>query len=167
MKHTRRLQLTAAISCVLLLAAALVFFYTRGKHPKTVPIDAETAAVYAKYEVQIPGSGTAPVTALDILPLCEEVEQQNLNGSVLITCASQALPGLLPQCQSLDELYSIRSENYQTLGIVYTAYDGAQVHLTYGADGLLDKLIYDEARDIAAYLSRDKQEYYLNFRNGS
>ena len=39
--------------------------------------------------------------------------------------------------------------------------------MTYGADGLLDKLIYDEARDIAAYLSRDKQEYYLNFRNGS
>ena len=144
MKHTRRLRLTAAISCVLLLAAALVFFYTRGKHPKTVPIDAETAAVYAKYGVQIPGSGTAPVTALDILPLCEEVEQR-----------------------ALDELYSIRSENYQTLGIVYTAYDGAQVHLTYGADGLLDKLIYDEARDIAAYLSRDKQEYYLNFRNGS
>ena len=66
MKHTRRLRLTAAISCVLLLAAALVFFYIRGKHPKTVPIDAETAAVYAKYEVQIPGSGTAPVTALDI-----------------------------------------------------------------------------------------------------
>ena len=46
MKHTHRLRLTAAISCVLLLAAALVFFYTRGKHPKTVPIDAETAAVY-------------------------------------------------------------------------------------------------------------------------
>lgn len=167
MRHTRRLRLTAAISCMFLLIAALAFFYARGKHSKTVPIDAETAAAYAKYEVQIPGGGAAPVTALDILPLCEEVEQRDLNGSALITCVSQELPGLLPQCRSLDELYSIRSEDHQTLGIVYTAYDGAQVHLTYGADGLLDKLIYDETRDMAAYLSRDKQEYYLNFRNGS
>lgn len=43
MRYPRRLRLTAAISCVLLLTAALVFFHTRGKQPKTVPIDAETA----------------------------------------------------------------------------------------------------------------------------
>lgn len=131
-----------------------------------VQLNADQAAAYLKYEVNVPDSFSASDAQQSVmnfvLTQSELTEVKPIGDITAQFYSSATLADYLYDCAEITEISMLNTALY----ISYCTHGTEEIWLCYNNNGLLNKVVYDNATDIAVETDRGITTQLNNFRTG-